>query len=191
LHSNKLDLLCSTEFKKLADYLLETRLNCPKEYFLEGPRSSSLRFQVPVDVTKMDHEVSLLARMGLDSEYYDNAHMNVQMFMLSFDNKTIGIEIPLWLTKDEFVGFEELFKTNLALSGHIDLIRIENNKIWIWDYKPKSCKEKYATTQTYFYALMLSIRTGLPLDKFMCGYFDDIDCYVFDPSKVNPAHLKI
>lgn len=183
IHKSKLDSLCS-EFPELSDYLLTVRKDCPVNYFLEGPRSSSLRIQVPADVMKVSHEVAYLARMGLDSDYYDNAHMNVQMFMLSFDNKTLAIEIPLWLTKDEFEGFESMFNSELALSGHIDLIRIENGKIWIWDYKPRACKEKYATTQTYFYALMLSKRTNIPLEKFMCGYFDDLDVYVFDPSKI-------
>ncbi|MGV8169610.1 MAG: PD-(D/E)XK nuclease family protein [Candidatus Nanoarchaeia archaeon] len=149
-----------------------------------------LKFQLPVTVDKVKHEVSSLARMGLDSDYYDNAHMNVQMFMLSFDNKTIAIEIPLWLTCEELEGFKELFGSEMALSGHIDLIRIEEGKIWIWDYKPKASREKYAVTQTYFYALMLSKRTNISLDNFMCGYFDDIDVYVFKPSEINLEVLK-
>jgi len=189
LHPDKLDSLCSKDFKSLIDYLQQMRKNCPKEYFLEGPRSSSLRIPISANIAKITHEVSSLARMGLESEYYDNAHMNVQMFMLSFDNKTLAIEIPLWLTKDEFNGFETLFKSDLALSGHIDLIRFEEGKIWVWDFKPKAYKEKHAATQVYFYALMLSIRTGISMNNFMCGYFDNIDVYVFDPSKVNLEDL--
>jgi hypothetical protein len=189
IHKNKLDKLCSDKFKNLIDYLTVVQKNCPSQYFLEGPRSSSLRFIVPADVTKIAHEVSALARMGLESDYYDNAHMNVQMFMLSFDSKTLAIEIPLWLTNDELICFRELFKSELALSGHIDLIRLENDKIWVWDYKPNSRREKYAATQTYFYALMLSKRTAIDMSNFMCGYFDDQDVYVFDPSKINPENL--
>jgi hypothetical protein len=189
IHKNKLDSLCQDKFPSLIDYLLKMQKNCPAEYFLEGPRSSSLRLNIGADIIKANHEVTSLARMGLDSDYYDNAHMNVQMFMLSFDNKTLAIEVPLWLTKDEFASFSELFKSDLALSGHIDLIRFEEGKIWIWDYKPKACKEKYASTQTYFYALMLSKRTNLDMSNFMCGYFDDIDVYVFDPSKIKIEDL--
>ena len=122
--------------------------------------------------------------MGLESNYYDNAHMNVQMFMLSYDNKTIGIEIPIWLHKEEFANFENLLKSELPLSGHIDLVRIENGKIWIWDYKPNAHREKHAATQTYFYAIMLSKRTGIPLENFRCGYFDDKHSYVFDPNAI-------
>lgn len=189
IHMKKLESLCSERFPALISYLLDVQKNCPREYFLEGPRSSSLRIKVPAEIINANHEVSSLARMGLESDYYDNAHMNVQMFMLSFDNKTLAIEVPLWLTKDELSTFSEIFKSDLPLSGHIDLIRFENGKIWIWDYKPRASREKYASTQTYFYALMLSKRTNLDMSNFMCGYFDDMDVYFFDPSKINPDAL--
>jgi hypothetical protein len=189
IHRNKLESLCSERFGNLVDYLLSVQRNCPKQYFLEGPRSSSLKINISAEIEKKSHEVSALARMGLDSDYYDNAHMNVQMFMLSFDNKTLAIEVPLWLTKDECENFEQLFNSSLALSGHIDLIRYEEGKIWIWDYKPNARREKYACTQTYFYALMLSKRTNLGIENFMCGYFDDIDVFVFDPSKIKMESL--
>jgi hypothetical protein len=189
IHKQKVDSLCESKFKNLIDYLVSVRTDCPKEYFLEGPRSSSLKFKVPAEIKEITHEVSSLARMGLDSDYYDNAHMNVQMFMLSFDNKTLAIEVPLWLTKNELACFKDIFKSDLALSGHIDLIRLENDKIWIWDYKPNARKEKYASTQTYFYALMLSKRTSLDMSNFMCGYFDDMNVYIFDPSTIKIEEL--
>jgi len=184
LHKEKLTDLCSEGFQQLEDYLLVVMKNCPSIYFQEGPRSSVLKFSVGASLEELEHEVSLLARMGLESNYYDNAHMNVQMFMLSYDNKTIGIEIPIWLHKEEFENFEKILKSELPLSGHIDLVRIEDGKIWIWDYKPNAHREKYASTQTYFYAIMLSKRTGIPLEHFRCGYFDDKNTYVFDPNLI-------
>lgn len=185
IHKKKLETFCSDKFKGLSDYLIQVQKNCPHEYFMEGPRSSSLRISIPAEISKINHEVSSLARMGLDSDYYSNAHMNVQMFMLSFDNKTLAIEVPLWITQEELRGFKDIFNSDLALSGHIDLIRFEDGKIWIWDYKPRAFKEKYASTQTYFYALMLSKRAKLDISNFMCGYFDDLDVFIFDPSKIN------
>jgi hypothetical protein len=79
--------------------------------------------------------------------------------------------------------FREFFQEEGPLSGHIDVLRLEDGKIWVWDYKPKAEKEKYATTQTFFYSLMLSKRTGIPLDKFMCGYFDEKTSFVFKPDQ--------
>ena len=101
--------------------------------------------------------------------------------MLENDNKTIAVEVPIWLECNELNDFCKIFKTKEALTGHIDVLRIEDNKIWIWDYKPNSFEEKYATTQLFFYALMLSKRTGIGLDEFRCGYFDENYAFVFKP----------
>ena len=94
------------------------------------------------------------------------------------------METPIWLLPEELEEYEDIFKEEHPLTGHIDILRIENNKIWVWDFKPNAHREKYADTQTFFYALMLSKRSGIPLTEFMCGYFDDKNTYVFNPSKI-------
>lgn len=186
IHKHKLETLCGQDFEKLKKYVMHSFIECPNHYFLKGPRSSILKFAVIQEkLTPEINEVALLARLGLESNYYQDAHSNVQMFMLSYDQKTIAIETPIWLLPNELEQYREIFKEEQPLTGHIDIIRIENNKIWVWDFKPNAHREKYATTQTYFYALMLSKRTNIPLQKFMCGYFDDKNTYTFDPSKIN------
>ena len=50
--------------------------------------------------------------------------------------------------------------------------------------------EKYASTQVLFYALMLSKRTGIPLEYFRCGYFDNLNCYLFKPEDCSLPQLK-
>lgn len=184
IHKRKTDKFCNSNYLGLKEFLIKMLKDCPDEFFLDGPRSSVLKMKFKSDLKQTNHEVEILARIGLESNYYDNAHLNVQMFMLAYDSKTIAIETPIWLEANEFEGFEELFKSNQPLSGHIDIIRIEDNKIWIWDYKPNAHRERFADTQTYFYALMLSKRTGIPLNNFMCGYFDCKNTYIFDPSKI-------
>lgn len=155
---------------------------CPNEYFAKGPRSSQLRMKFDVDTVKIKgHEVSELARQGLALDQYSTAHTNVQMFMLQNDDKTISIEVPIWLFDKELPGYFDLFNSEDVLTGHIDALRIEDGLVWVWDYKPNAHKEKYATTQTNFYAIMLSQRTGVPIDKFRCGYFDDEHAFVFKP----------
>lgn len=197
IHKLKLDELCQEKFPDLKKFIMASFADCPDHHFLNGPRSSVLKFPVLNEkLSSIEHEVALLARLGLDSNYYQDAHSNVQMFMLSYDQKTIAMEVPIWLMPDELEQFQELFKATNPLSGHIDILRIENGKIWVWDFKPNAHKEKYATTQTYFYALMLSRRSNLPLKNFMCGYFDDKNTYTFDPSKIvlpkiiKPLELK-
>lgn len=185
LHDSKLEILKNKGFHSLLNYLRNVFENCPAEPFIKGPRSSRLKFDLGIKPRRIDnHEVSFLAREGLEWNKYSDAHSNVQVFMLSYDNNTVGAEVPIWLHAHELgEKFEELFNSKEALSGHIDVLRVEDEKLWIWDYKPNAVKEKYASTQTFFYALMLSQRTGIPLDKFMCGYFDEKTSFVFKPKK--------
>ncbi|MFT4261132.1 MAG: PD-(D/E)XK nuclease family protein [Candidatus Woesearchaeota archaeon] len=188
IHKPKLERLNPHE--NLKKFLLEMLENCPDENFEKGPRSSILKFDLKPNLKQTKHPVNYLARIGLESDYYGNAHLNVQMFMLAYDKNTVAIEVPLWLKPEELQNYQEFFNSNLPLSGHIDALSIDEGKIWIWDYKPNAHREKYATTQTFFYALMLSKRTGIPLKNFMCGYFDDKNTYVFDPLSINASTLQ-
>ncbi|MBU1596932.1 MAG: hypothetical protein KKE98_00650 [Nanoarchaeota archaeon] len=183
LHTAKMKLLQGNGFSSLHSYLEKVFAKCPQEPFDVGPRSSKLRFDLGIKPRQIDnHEVSHLAKDGLEWNGYNTAHSNVQMFMLNNDSNSIGIEVPIWLKSHE-IGkkYEDLFNTKDPLSGHIDVLRLEGNKVWIWDFKPKAEKEKYASTQVFFYSLMLSKRTGIPLNKFMCGYFDQETSYAFKP----------
>ncbi|MBN1385601.1 PD-(D/E)XK nuclease family protein [Candidatus Woesearchaeota archaeon] len=183
LHTKKVAELC-TGFPELNTYLEKMFTECPNDYFLDGPRSSHLKFNLGIDVSCIGlHEVSGLAKEGLKSKAYKTAHSNVECFMLERDDKTIAVEVPIWLHPYEIKMYEEIFKSNKPLSGHIDILRVEDGKIWIWDYKPKAHREKYADTQTFFYAFMLSKRTGIPLEKFRCGYFDENNAYAFKPTE--------
>lgn len=176
--------LCNNGLGNLKDYLGSVFDKCPNEYFQSGPRSSALKFKMPLDIIEITgHEVSNLARWGLkeNNSRFSQAHPRVQSFMLENDGKTIAMEVPIWLEHHEIDDFTSLFKTFQPLTGHIDILRIDDNKIWIWDYKPNAHKEKFASTQVFFYALMLSKRTSIPLENFRCGYFDSSYAYLFKP----------
>ncbi len=185
IHSLKTKQLCcdnDINLSAISEYLYHVKDNCPNEYFEKGPRSSSLRMRFDVPLVKVaNHEVCALANHGLSENRFTTAHSNVQMFMLQNDTKTISIEVPIWLKHDELVDYMHFFNTTEVLTGHIDALRIEDGLVWVWDYKPHAAKEKYASTQTNFYALMLSQRTGISMDKFRCGYFDDEVAFVFKP----------
>ena len=182
IHGYKAKMLCSNGLSPINDYLHYVKDNCPDKYFEKGPRSSQLRMKFDIELIKIKgHEVSELARQGLELDQYNTAHTNVQMFMLQNDDKTISIEVPIWLLEKELPNYNDFFNSTDVLTGHIDALRIEDGLVWIWDYKPNAHREKYATTQTNFYALMLSQRTGIPIEKFRCGYFDDEHAFVFKP----------
>lgn len=196
LHSSKTELLCNGCHNSLKKYLNEVFENCPNEYFHTGPRGSRLKFKLNnlnLIETK-NHELSKLTSLGLkeNDNRYKSAHSKVQVFMLENDGNTLAVEVPLWFEPEEMTAFNELFGSNEPLTGHIDVLRIEDGLIWVWDYKPNASLEKFAATQVFFYALMLSKRTGIPLDKFRCGYFDSANAYMFKPENklLNPHSLK-
>ena len=192
IHGPKAEKLCSDGLSPVKDYLFDVKDNCPDKYFESGPRSSRLRMVFDIDLKEIKgHEVSELARKGLEFDKFSTAHSNVQMFMLQNDNKTISMEVPIWILEKELPDYETLISSKEALTGHIDALRIEDGKIWIWDYKPKAHKEKYASTQVQFYALMLSKRTGLSIEKFRCGYFDDERAFVFKPLLASSLKSKL
>ena len=183
-HKPKTESLCIKKLCALKDYLHDVVDNCPNDHFLKGPRSSSLRFNLDLDIKKVKgHEVCSLAENGLEEKRFGTAHTNVEMFMLQNDDKTISIEIPIWLLDNELKNYQNIFQTKDVLTGHIDILRVEDGNVWIWDYKPNANKEKYASTQVNFYALMLSKRTGIPFEKFRCGYFDSELAFVFKPKE--------
>jgi hypothetical protein len=47
----------------------------------------------------------------------------------------------------------------------------------LWDYKPNAAKEKTAAQQVWFYMVMLSKRTGIPIGQIKGGYFDECDAF--------------
>ena len=174
-------MLCN-EFPLLTDYLENVFTNCPNEYFKNNKnRGSKLNFNINLSVHNLKtHEVCELTKDALKIDTEKTGHTKVELYMLEKDNKTIASEVPVWIMPEELEEFSEVGISGV-LTGHIDLLRLEDNKIWVWDYKPNSSNEKYAATQVYFYALMLSKRTGIPLEKFRCGYFDSENAFVFIP----------
>jgi len=173
------------EYPELQEFLQAIFTSCPHEKFMQGPRSSKLRFSVDVELTELPgHEICDLAAASLQYGSYSTAHTNVEMGLLAADSKTISVEVPLWLDPEELEGFETLFESDQPLTGHVDILRVENGKVWIWDYKPDASREKWAATQLNTYATMLSKRTGVSLDNIMCGYFDEETSFVFKPVKL-------
>ena len=165
-------------FSTLKNYLETIHKTCPNEYFKSGPRSSQLKFDINIEKVEVEgHELSQMTQKAI--ELNGKSHTNIQVFLLNNDKKTLAVEIPTWLENNEMKEFK--FKEKKPLTGHIDIIRKENNNIWVWDYKPNAEKQKYAPTQVYFYALMLSKRTNIPLENIRCGYFDENIAYLFKP----------
>lgn len=182
MHTPKSEKLCDNGLNSLMLFMDKMMESCPDHYFETGPRSSALTFDVRVEPLEVKcHEVCKLAELGIENGRYRTAHSNVEVYMLENDASTVCVELPVWLLPHELDFYRKLFDCEEPLTGHIDILRVEEDNIWVWDYKPNAHKEKHATCQTLFYAIMLSKRTGIPLERFRCGYFDEKTAYVFKP----------
>ena len=100
LDVTNLDNLTTKGLEPLNHYLNHMFEFCPDEPFLEGARSSALKFPVNVDMIEdKTHEVCAQTIKGLEllKDRFKSAHSKVQLFMLENDPKTISCEVPLWL----------------------------------------------------------------------------------------------
>lgn len=165
-----------TYLTKLPDFinpsLFETALHCSELKLRDNPgvqHSHLSAFNSPV----ADALTLAGSRRG--------RHQVVEDYLLSCDRNTIAVEVPIWF-EDHAVG---------VIAGHIDLLQINYGKVYILDYKPNARKENPAkvVTQLNLYAIGLALRAGLKLKDIKCMYFDERDCFEFDPVYLNVGEL--
>ena len=175
---------------KLQSYLELLFTDCPNHLFQQsnlrssGQTCSQYNIDVQLNHTRK-HELLELANASLSFERFKSRHENLQKFLLLEDPCTVATEVPLWLEPHEIKNYEALFQTDDVLTGHVDILRYEEDgRIGVWDYKPGSLDEQNAVIQVFLYALMLSIRTGICLKDIICGYFDESDAFFFDPCQI-------
>lgn len=173
----------------LRSFLLTLPAKCPDRYFSSGPRASNLNLRLKIEEEcSTTHPMVRLAQEGLSVRKLKSAHEDIEKHLLECDQSTIACEVPLWFEPQEFQQLALLKGSEGTLTGHIDVLRCEQDgKIAIWDYKPSAEDETKAHVQVFLYALMLSKRTGMPLEQFRCGYFDSKIAVLFQPAEAAMA----
>jgi hypothetical protein len=167
--------------ESLQEYLSGILDYIPKDLFThpENPGCSGMRQLTEIQMQELsDHPIISFAQKSREHVKFKSRHENLQQWFLLNDPQAIVAELPVWM--DEKESHEHL-NLNFPLTGHIDLLRYHDSKVEIWDYKPSAKKEKWAKTQVYFYALLLSLRAHIPLEAIQCGYFDESTAFVFRP----------
>jgi len=174
----------------MADYLHTLFTDCPNHLFsrpvcrASRVRRGGLGIEVPLMRVKR-HDIISLAGKSRGFSQVSSRHENLQKFFLAHNPNKIACEVPVWMEAWEIEDYSRLLRTRETLTGHIDVLRHENDGLLgVWDYKPHAAAERDAHVQVFLYALMLALRTGLPLTRFLAGYFDEDDAYTFDPSRV-------
>jgi len=164
----------------------------PDAYFKQQPTCSGLHLDIGIEVKRERlHQITDLAGASFKYQKYKSTHENLQTYFLEMDECTIASEIPLWMDASEYDDFAKIFSGGGMLTGHIDLLRLEaDEKIGVWDFKPAAFQENYAAGQVYMYAVMLSLRANVALERILCGYFDASDAFIFEPAKVDLGKVE-
>lgn len=182
-HKGKLELL-GEDFPSLVSYIRRFESGCPDFFDSIENRCSRLKIDVVIEKTSKENMVNGLASFALKACLTKRErHPIVENFMLLNDEATVAAEVPVWMWEKNL---------NLSIAGHIDILQVRNNLVYVLDYKPEATKQKDETvaSQLYLYASGLSFRSSIPLDKFRCAWFDDKNYYEFEPKKAKVRYPK-
>ncbi len=94
-------------------------------------------------------------------------HEPILKNILIKDKNSIAIEIPIWNNEN-----------NKFITGHIDLIQIENNVIKVIDYKPEG-KFLLSLPQVAMYGFLL--KSQLKIKNLRCLTFNRKEVWEYDP----------
>jgi len=94
-------------------------------------------------------------------------HVPILKNILIKDFDSIAIEIPIWMTKN-----------SINITGHIDLIQIQNNMIKIIDYKPEG-NFMVSLPQVAIYGLL--IKQILQINCLKCISFNRYEAWEYNP----------
>jgi hypothetical protein len=103
-------------------------------------------------------------------------HEPILKYILIKNQNAIAVEIPIW-------------KSQPKITGHMDLILLEGDTIYIADYKPEG-KFLHSLPQVAFYGLLL--RKKFRSKNIRCIQFSKEECWEYDPEilrSVLPNHL--
>ena len=172
-HKFKLKVLTKKDFRGLTDYIKSFERGCPDVFFEVGERCSKPLFKVQANVKRKKNLACKMAEFALQvSRKNLDRHKLVEEFMLINDKATIACEVPVWYWDK---------KIDTGITGHIDIIQVRNNLVYMLDYKPNATNDKKAVNQLYHYASALSYRAKVPLDKIRCAWFDEESYYEYAP----------
>jgi len=175
-HKPKLEMLCKDNgFSPLIEYVKRFEKGCPLFFDDIKNRCSQTRISVKANKKVRYNNACRLADFALKScNNNSQRHLAVENFMLINDSSTIAVEVPVWLWEKNL---------DMGIAGHIDALQVRQGKVFILDFKPAAEKEneQKVASQLFWYASGLSFRTSIPLEKFMCAWFDDKTYHEFCP----------
>ncbi len=175
VHNLKLNLK-SKQLPQLTRYINWIKRSLPTKIFLSGPRASQCNINQKITINQKETIAPDLTKYALATQQKNqSAHDVVEQFFLYNDSSTVCTELPVFLNPKE----TNLFDIETPLTGHIDIIQIRNNNLYIMDYKPNLRHPEQHTSQLTAYKQALHHRTQIPEENIMTAVFNEWDYYEF------------
>ncbi len=189
-HTLKLNI-AAKRFPNLRKYIINIQNKCPNYLFKnkQSIRCSNINSNIKLKISEFqkltkENNALKLCKLALCLAKKNNErHQKVEEFMLINDSATVAVEVPVFLFKMELEKYKlkGLLDINQTITGHIDIIQVRYNKIYVLDYKAQIEKQRDVAIQVFLYTLALSKRTNINLENFVCGWFNDKSYYEFSP----------
>jgi len=110
---------------------------------------------------KITPELTQLAFNSQPKNSNKSPHEMVEEFFLINDSTTVCTELPVFINPKEF----EKVDVDEPITGHIDLVQIRYDNLYILDYKPNLNKPERYASQLQLYKKAIQERTSIPEDK--------------------------
>lgn len=164
-HKPKADLFLK-QYPSLKYYLENINSIIPKAIFSSSQRISKIAkengLNQNINLTAKNNYAVKLADLAMQlAEDKKQRHSIIENIMLINDTATIAVEIPVYL------------QTPQTITGHIDMLQMRYSKLHILDFKPEKISNKEAVSQLSLYAKALSSITKIPMEKFICAFFNN------------------
>ena len=167
----------SKQRPELRRYINWLERSLPRKLFLEGPRCSSLDIDHDTNIDEKDNITPNLTQLAFDSQPKNSngsPHKIVEDFFLINDSTTVATELPVFINPKETD-----LEVDEPITGHIDLVQIRYDNLYILDYKPNLNRPERHTSQLQLYRKAIQERTSIPEDKIHTAVFNRHSYYEF------------
>ncbi len=166
----------ANQYPQLRRYISWIERSLPDKIFLKGRRASSTKINTDLQPQKKNNLAPEITKLALHTKTRsESTHEAVERFFLRNDSKTVCTELPVFLKNNE----TNMISLDTPLTGHIDMIQVRSNKIYIMDYKKNLRHPENHTSQLLLYKEALHHRTQIPRDKINTSVFNQHGYYEF------------
>ena len=127
-------------------------------------------FLISTTATVNAQQLPELTKLALITQQKNQSpHETVEQFFLINDGTTVCTELPVFINPKEIPSL----RINTPITGHIDIIQIKYDKLYILDYKPNLRHPEHYISQLQLYKKAIHERTKIPEDNIIPAVFNE------------------